>query len=134
MSEHSEQAYLIQWARLVAVEFPELRWLTALPLGDERPPQAGARLKREGLLPGLPDLALFAPRRGWHGLFVELKQPGRAPSEVQRAWHGWLRGQGYRVEVAYGWQPAARAILDYLGASPDQVARLVGVGDPPRAA
>jgi hypothetical protein len=61
------------------------------------------------------------PDIGWryHGLWLELKRRsgGRVIPE-QREWIHRLRGQGYRAEVARGWEEARDSILDYLAESP----------------
>lgn len=62
--------------------------------------------------PGFPDLQIYrAPRRM---AFLELKQPGNRPSEVQLACHARLRAAGYRVTVAYTLAQALAAAQEEL--------------------
>ena len=76
-TEHQEQARLIKWAAYRSATLPELRMLVSIPNGGKRDPATGAKLKSEGLKAGFPDLALFVPRRGYNGLFIEMKRrPG----------------------------------------------------------
>lgn len=126
-TEHDEQVALFNWAALHEWHEPRLAMLFAIPNGGARHPVVAAKLKAEGVRPGVPDLFLACAGigarpdhdggTGWlaHGLFVELKRTrGGTVSAEQRAWHARLRRGGYRVEVCKGWQEAASAICDYL--------------------
>jgi hypothetical protein len=49
---------------------------THFPAGEYRPVRVGAKLKRMGLLPGMPDFLIFSPKPpGRPGTAVELKSP-----------------------------------------------------------
>lgn len=119
-SEHAEQAALVRWAALQARTTPELALLLAIPNGGARNAITGARLKREGVRPGVPDLFLPVARGGRHGLFLELKRRrGGSVSADQRAWLRDLAGQGYHVAVCRGWDEAREAIAQYLAIGPE---------------
>lgn len=109
------------------VPVPELKLLFAVHNQGHGDAIRGARAKAEGVKSGVPDVFLPVPRWRYydvggrelkaHGLFIELKLPGYAPSAVkpeQREWHEDLRKQGYRVEVCGGWEAAAKVIQDYM--------------------
>lgn len=115
-SEHDEQVALFSFAALHEWHEPRLAVLFAIPNGGARHPATGAKLKAEGVRPGVPDVMLAVPGGdGDHGLFIELKRTrGGTVSSEQRAWHDRLRRQGYRVEVCRGWIEAVAAIADYL--------------------
>jgi len=113
-NEHAEQAALIRWANLAAARHPPLRLLFAIPNGGRRDPITGARLKAEGVKPGVPDLFLPWPMGGYHGIFIELKAPGGSPTQEQRQWIERLRAAGYRAEVCVGWRAAAEVLFGYL--------------------
>lgn len=122
-SEHQEQVTLMQWAATQYVSHPELRWLFAVPNEGGKGLGAvirGAKMKREGLQSGYPDIGLDVARGPYHGLRIELKrcragkQSGGRLSEQQRAWAAWLIQQGYAWYVACGWQKAAEQLLAYL--------------------
>ena len=113
-TEHEEQASLIRWAELRQAEWPELALLHAIPNGGDRHRVTAAKLKAEGVRPGVPDLCLPVPRGGWHGLYIELKtRTGRA-SKDQRRWIAALRRLGYRAEICRGWEAARVVIENYL--------------------
>jgi hypothetical protein len=83
----------------------------------------------EGLKAGVPDVFLDVPRKGFHGLRIELKTP-RIPAikgvrlskaagsttELQDEWLAHYRLHGYAAHVAYGWDDAMQIIKDYLAA------------------
>lgn len=95
--------------------------LFAIPNGGRRDAVTGARLKAEGVHPGIPDIFLAVPARHHYGLFVELKRPkapgvsaGR-PTQAQREVMQALTARGYCCKVAYGANEARRVIEWYLG-------------------
>lgn len=101
--EHKEQVALCKW-----LDARKVRYF-AIPNGGARDAVTGARLKAEGVKPGVPDL--FIPEMR---LFIEMKRrDGGATTKAQREWAEYLRSVGYRVEVCHGWDDA-RAILDPL--------------------
>ena len=123
-SEHSEQAAVIDWCRRMSVQYPELDLIFAIPNGgaltsriDRRgrrySPQA-AKLKAEGLRAGVPDLFLPVPIRYWHGLFIEMKLPGRVASREQENFITAMRHRGYDAVVCYSADDAIARIKDYL--------------------
>lgn len=117
MSEHSEQAALIEWAQwqLNQGHYAELALLFAIPNGEWRSPSVALRLQEEGVKPGVPDLFLPVARGGWHGLFIELKiKDGRVRPE-QKEWQAALLLEGYRACVCWGWEEARDELIRYLG-------------------
>lgn len=68
--------------RQVSRFFPD-RIVFAVPNGDFRTWRTGQRLKAEGQKKGVPDLCSPEPIGNWHGLWVELKQPGNYPTDDQ---------------------------------------------------
>jgi hypothetical protein len=113
-NEHAEQVALVAWARLHEHRLPGLALLFAIPNGGRRDAVTGARLKAEGVKAGVPDLFLPVARRGFHGLFIELKAPGGSPTPEQRGWITRLRLAGYSAEVCCGWEAAALTLTHYL--------------------
>lgn len=119
-SEAVEQAALIRWA--------DHHWfgkhLFAIPNGGLRNKIVAAKLKREGVRRGIPDLFLTIPKYydehkdsiAAHGLFLEMKRKkGSSTSKYQTKCINLLRGKGYEVEVCKGWVEAANVICEYLG-------------------
>jgi len=105
-TEHEEQREFVQWMRQT---HPQHR-IYAIPNGGHRGASQGARLKAEGVTPGVPDLHVPALR-----LWIEMKRTvGGTVSREQRDWHDYLRGIGDRVIVARGKEEAIKAITDLL--------------------
>lgn len=99
--EHAEQVSLCRW-----MDMQRIRYF-AIPNGGARDVVTGARLKAEGVKPGVPDLFIPALR-----MFIELKRrEGATLTTEQRAWIAYLKAQNYRVEVCKGWDEARTAIL-----------------------
>lgn len=89
---------------------PGLYW-TALPFGEKRTAETGARLKRMGVRPGAPDLLLI-----WQGrtIGLELKAEGGRLTDTQRATQADWTLSGGLYHVAKGFHEAI-AFLDMLG-------------------
>ncbi len=114
-SEEQEQTAVFEWAMLMRNQYPELDLLYHVPNGGYRHPATAARMKAQGVKPGVPDLCLPVARGGWHGLYVEMKRKkdGRV-SDAQKAWIEALGAQMYRAVVAHGCEEACDIIYKYL--------------------
>ncbi len=115
-SEQQEQEAVIQWAHVMSSRWPELRLLASIPNGELRDKATAVRLKKAGVLAGMPDLLLAARRGGYGALFLELKRRDRSnhASPAQKVIHELLEEAGYRVCVVYGSEEAIEAIENYL--------------------
>ena len=113
-TEADLQRTVIQWARIASSQTVELTMLVHVANEGKRTPRSGKILKDLGMSPGFPDLVLFVPRGGYHGLAIEMKtQTGRV-SELQELWLDRLADQGYRTAVCRGSESAIDTILRYL--------------------
>ena len=117
MSEHTEQAALIEWATMNLGRYPELVMLYAIPNGGKRHIKTAAKLKAEGVKAGVWDLSLDVARSGYRGLKIEMKWGKNGLTGEQILWGERYRAYGYQTVVAWQWTAAAAAILDYLGYS-----------------
>lgn len=123
MSEHDEQAAVIEWARWNAGKCHCLDWLHAIPNGaqfgrDRKMAVIQAnRLKAEGLTPGICDLFLPFAARGYHGFYVEMKAPGkiREVRPGQADFMAYAESVGYLCQVHDSAQSAIEALQWYLG-------------------
>ena len=115
MSESSEQQALIQWAEISSKKIPELSLLYAIPNGGKRNIATAVRLKKEGVKAGVPDLCLPVARKGFHGLYIEMKVDRNKPTGNQMEWMKRLSEQGYAFKVCWGWEEAKKEIEKYLG-------------------
>ena len=72
-SEATEQEQVMLWCSYIAIRHPELNLLYHVPNGGSRNEIEAANLKRQGVKAGVPDLALPVARKGYHGLYIEMK-------------------------------------------------------------
>lgn len=84
--------------------------LFAVPNGGFRTWRQGAKLRREGVLPGVTDLILPVVTKVYAGAFLELKQPSNYPSEDQHKFMAAMRRRGY----AAGWVNCLEDGLHFL--------------------
>jgi len=126
MSEHTEQVALFEFAQWAQGQLPELRLLYACPNGGKRDKATAAKLQREGVKPGVPDVFLPVARMGYHGFYIELKCGKNKTSALQDTWLNDLKAEGYAVDVSYGWEEAAHKLIRYLGREPEEF----GLGNP----
>lgn len=119
-TEHAEQAAVVVWAmsQVTTGRAPALANLFAIPNGGHRNPVTAAKLKAEGVKPGVPDLMLAWPAGGACGLFLEMKRlRGGTVSRPQKEWRERLSAAGYAVRVCHGAQEAIEALREYLAQS-----------------
>lgn len=74
-----------------------------------------AKAAATGLQKGMLDLFYPMPRKGFHGLVIEMKRlQGGVVSEWQKYWIDVLRFFGYRVEVCRGYDAAIKVLEEYF--------------------
>lgn len=111
MSEHQEQVALFQALAL----HDECRWIFAIPNGGLRSKTTAVNLRNEGVKKGVWDLFCCYPRNGFHGMYVEMKFGKNKLTPEQVEFGEFVAEQGYKTFVAYDWQTAYNAIMDYMG-------------------
>lgn len=104
-TEHSEQANFVTWFRW---NFPDVL-IFAIPNAAIRGPMESAKLKAEGMTPGIPDL--FIPE--WM-VWIEMKRHGGMLSDPQRKIGAYLSAHGYETFVCFGAQDAKDTVLEFL--------------------
>lgn len=120
-TEHAHQRAFFGWLNYMQLtgQHPMARMCFAIPNGGKRDAVTAARLKVEGVKPGVPDVCYPVPRFfGTQlvslGLWLELKKPEQGrPSADQDAWRIDLRTCGHAVATCWGWKAARQAFLDY---------------------
>ena len=95
---------IVPFIRLVA---PQVL-LFHCPNGGYRTPAEAAKLKWQGVLPGIPDLCLIAPVR--RVFFMEIKTATGRLSDDQLKIHGWLTALGVPCAVCRSIDDARRAL------------------------
>lgn len=114
--ESRMQQAVIKWWALKCREFgvPECL-LFAIPNGARRDKVVGAILKKEGVRAGVPDLFLAVPKKGWAGMFIEMKTPSGVLSAEQEAFLSAATLRGYDVACCRSFGSAVFQIERYLG-------------------
>jgi hypothetical protein len=116
-TEDNHQAAFFCWAAMPEIQqqFPEFKWsLFAIPNGGERNKIVAAKMKATGTKAGVLDIFLAVPRKGFHGLFIELKKFGGRPSKEQLEFIEAVRQQGFAACVVEGWEAARNAAIAYM--------------------
>jgi len=112
--EDNECKWLWQWASTQRVVKDHL---FHVPNGGNRNPREAARLKRQGVRPGVSDYMLPVARGAYHGLWIEMKPPAPASFSVSKAQRDWIKqmlDQGYYASISVGWVAASRLIEEYM--------------------
>lgn len=122
-SEHGHQAALFLWAALNKDQYPQLKWLFAVPNGFFANSGQKAKMKAEGLKDGVPDVWLpFIMPHKVHsvitgiccGLVIEMKVKKNKTSEDQDKWIEHLSKHYWKCCVCYSWEEARDRILEYI--------------------
>lgn len=115
-SEAQEQTELINWVNECISNniYPELKMLYAIPNGGTRNKIEAVNLKRQGVVPGVPDLCLAVPKGKYHGLYIEMKVHPNKTTAVQEIWLKNLSFYGYAVKVCYSCVAAKITLEHYL--------------------
>lgn len=110
--EHRLQAACVHWFRFAHSQLAP--YLFAIPNGGARDVITGARLKAEGVLPGVADLMLAVPNKKYHGLFVEMKTDTGRQQKSQRDFQYAILRKGYHYEICRSKQEFIHTIETYL--------------------
>jgi hypothetical protein len=110
--EHNLQKSCVNFFRLKYPNYSRL--LIAIPNGGVRDIITGKRLKEEGVVAGAPDLFLFIPNDGFHGLAIEMKSEKGRLTESQALFQAELLRQNYCYEVVRSIDDFITAITGYL--------------------
>ena len=114
-TEEQEQAAVIQWKEIMLPQIPDLKWLIHIPNGGLRSKSEAVRLKRIGVTPGVSDLFLPVARKGYHGIWIEMKrQHDGKLSKPQKEWLSDMLKNGYQALRADGADEAIAILEDYL--------------------
>lgn len=99
----------MKWARLQKLK------LVHVPNEGKRDIGFGRLLKSLGVSKGFHDFILLKKSKNYGGLFLELKRTtGSRVTKEQMGWLHDLRYEGYKAELAFGWEHASKIITDYL--------------------
>jgi hypothetical protein len=112
--EVQEQRAFFVWLRLHSRQFPELRWVHAIPNGLWLEPKRGAEAVELGLTAGVWDVFVPMSSSGCNGLYIELKAGRNRLTTEQVAFRAALEPLGFRFVVCRNWLEASETVCEYL--------------------
>lgn len=108
-SEYVAQLKVVKWLRSKQIRHHHS------PNGMRSNAREGAKFKSVGMSAGFPDLVIPYARKGYHGLFIELKRrSGGSLSIYQKEWGEFLESQGYLFKVCRGDEETILVVIDYF--------------------
>lgn len=112
----SQIAVFRWWHRVHAIDFnlPEIV-MHSVPNGGFRGIITATIMKREGQQRGVFDIKLNVARKGFHGLWLEMKAEKGQLSEAQLAFSKAMFDQNYLCAVSHSTEHAIQTIKEYLG-------------------
>ncbi len=114
-NEDDLQKAIIDYCNLFSKINPEFDCIFAIPNGGFRNIITATRLKRTGVKAGVPDLFLAIPKKGYHGLFIELKNGSKGKLSLnQKEWIKRLNKNGYKAVCCYSFDESIELINNYL--------------------
>ena len=110
-TEHEIQVNCINYFR---IRYPK-GLIYAIPNGGQRNVIVASKLKAEGVLSGVPDLHIPIAKKGFHGLYIELKnsKAGKV-SDNQKTIMEKLQSEGYRCEVCRSFDEFRNVVDNYM--------------------
>ncbi len=108
------QKEVVLWARINAVDCRPLKFLTASLNGVKLTPAQYVKAFQAGMNSGFPDLELPAARRGYHGLYIEMKSEKGKLSPNQTEWAKYLGEEKYFFYLARSSDQAIKCLKWYL--------------------
>lgn len=116
-SETREQMAVIRWWKLAWEDLgaPNESFLFHVPNGGRRSSREAGIFEKLGVRPGIPDLILLVPRRGFAGMLLEMKGPKGQRSPEQDDFLGLALTSGYLAVTGWSAEEAIALIADYMG-------------------
>ncbi len=109
-NEEREQTVFVTW---LAIQYPNIMKCT-IPNDAKRGVVAASAAKRMGMTAGAPDLFIFQPHTGFHGLAIEFKYGKNKLSRAQLSFLTGLVERGYAAAVCWSYEDARNAFEDYF--------------------
>lgn len=110
--ESELQIACINWFRFSYPHFKML--LFAIPNGGHRNIITAMRMKREGVVSGIPDLFLSLPRNEFHGMYIELKSGKNKLTSNQELFFQSAIKHNYKCEVITSVNQFIREVSYYI--------------------
>jgi len=101
------------FARFMWLAYPEVLWFHC-PNGGSRNVLEGAKFKAMGVLPGVSDVLILEPKKGFNGLIIELKVSKGKLQKTQEHFLNKATLRGYKCAVCYNMDSAISTIKKYF--------------------
>jgi hypothetical protein len=108
--ESKLQSACVKWFRL---QYPN-ELIFAIPNGEKRSKITASILKGQGVLSGVYDLMLMCSRKGWHGLFIEIKFGKNNLTDNQKVFKGKATDAGYLCVECWTFEQFQQQVEHYL--------------------
>ena len=121
--EFQYQRAVFDWTQFKRCVYPELEYMFAVPneYGRRVTAQQAARMKQQGVKPGVPDIWLPVPVLNRQldedealGLIIEMKSKTGPVRDSQKNYLEFLDGQGYNTHVCRDPEHAINLINEYM--------------------
>lgn len=110
--EHQLQCACVKWFRY---QHPNLTHnLFAIPNGGRRDAVTGAKLKAEGVLPGVADIILLKQNSQYGALLIEMKTPTGKQSKAQKQWQQNIQKDQYKYVICRTLNDFINEVNNYL--------------------
>lgn len=114
-----------QVCKYLSLQYPKCLYHSDFGSGSKLTIGQAMKQKRIQKMKGHPDLFIIEPRKGFYGLFLELKKDGEKLKKKNGDWvndhvkdqamyHEVLRERGYKAEFAVGFEQSKQLIDEYL--------------------
>ena len=113
--EDDIQAAFFEWVRLAQHKRKSLAQMFHPANGGKRDAREAARLKRQGVIPGVPDVMFPVPNAKFYGLAIEFKSKSGKVSEPQAIYMQGLIDNGWSVHVCRDSRAAIEVVKFYIG-------------------
>lgn len=114
ISEHGEQVRIFQWAKLMEIKYPQLKYMFSTLNGIKLSIGSAKKAKLSGNKKGVPDI-IFPYKSGkYSGLMIELKIEYNKPTTEQKDYIKFTRDQGFYSQVCYGSDESIELIKNYM--------------------
>lgn len=122
-TEHDEQVTFLDYVRWKANQDWRYLNVIAVPNAGKRSFWGGARLKREGMSKGFPDVVCFISNGSHHGLIMEFKVKPNKTTPEQEDWLERLDRAGYLALVVWSAEEAIAVLDGYLLLIPTTISK-----------
>ena len=110
ISEDRLQSEVVKYIRYA---YPKVRYCASLG-GIRTTYKQAVKAKNTGYVKGFPDLFIYEPRNGFHGLAIEIKTIKGLATKEQKEWIDDLNERGYKAKICKGLPEILDVIDKYL--------------------